>query len=132
MIVATSAPGHTQVHGIVPLGTAKYVMQSAFTVGSTLTVLWPDDRPDICDRLTAAGVATLPWWGPGCHAHPAYRDCPAERLPVTSIYARRAIGLPFWQDLDETQIASVCDALTQTLHRPALRKRAAARSLVPA
>src|SRR4051812_18658512 len=100
-------------------------------VGSTLTVLWPDDRPDVTAALAQEEIGTLCWWGPGCHAHPAYSECPGEPLPVTSIYARRAIGLPFWQDLPEGQVASVCDALGRIL-RPGADTRFAARSLVAA
>jgi hypothetical protein len=53
-------------------------------------------------------------------------------LPVTAVYARRAIGLPFWQDLPEEQIALVCDALGRALHRSLPRPRSVARRLVAA
>jgi dTDP-4-amino-4,6-dideoxygalactose transaminase len=101
-------------------------------VASTLTILWPEDRPRVADALTRAGVSTLCWWGPGCHAQPAYLACPSEPLPITAVYARRAIGLPFWQDLPEEQIALVCDALRRALHRSLPRPRAVARRLVAA
>lgn len=90
-------------------------------VASTLTLLWPEDRPDLADRLAAQGISTLSWWGPGCHMQPAYRHFPAEDLPVTSLYARRAIGLPFWQDLSEAQVASVCRALGRALTKSTRR-----------
>ena len=93
-------------------------------VGSTLTLLWPEDRPVLGERLAAQGIASLSWWGPGCHMQPAYRQFPAEALPVTSIYARRAIGLPFWQDLSETEIASVCRAIGRALPKAARRSNA--------
>ncbi|HYZ63855.1 MAG TPA: DegT/DnrJ/EryC1/StrS family aminotransferase [Acetobacteraceae bacterium] len=87
-------------------------------VSSTLTVLWPSDRPSLAEELADRGIATLSWWGPGCHAQPAYRDCPAQALPVTDIYARRAVGLPFWQDLSEGQIASVCSSVRRLAAKP--------------
>ncbi len=84
-------------------------------VASTLTVLWPEDRPGLAGALSAEGVSTLSWWGLGCHAQPAYKGHTAEDLPTTQIYARRSVGVPFWKDLSETQIAFVCDALGRTL-----------------
>lgn len=105
-------------------------------IASTLTVLWPDDRANLQETLAAEGVATLCWWGPGCHAQPAYNKYGTEMLPVTQTYARRAIGLPFWQDLTTPQIETVCTALrrvlghqTTRLHQTT-RKRAAAKVLV--
>ena len=77
-------------------------------VGSTLNVLWPATRSDHVPSMSGAGVETLRWWGRGCHAHLAYRSCPAEALPVTEDLASRAIGLPFWQDMTQMQIETVC------------------------
>lgn len=86
-------------------------------VASTLTVLWPEHCPDLGEALAAEGVGTVFWWGRGCHAQPAYARFMAEPLPMTQLYADRAIGLPFWQDLSEAQIASVCDSLGRVLGR---------------
>ncbi|GAC1346254.1 MAG: DegT/DnrJ/EryC1/StrS family aminotransferase [Acetobacteraceae bacterium] len=101
-------------------------------VSSTLNVLWPEDRPDLTTALAAQGVATLRWWGPGCHAQPAFQSCPAEPLPVTELYARRAIGLPFWQDLSDAQIRQVCQATRRLLDRTSAAKRRPVTTLVPA
>ena len=79
-------------------------------VGSTLNVVWPTDQLDGVDRLAAHGIGSLRWWGPGCHAHAAYRDCPAEPLPVTRALAAATVGLPFWQDLPAAEIERVCRA----------------------
>ena len=59
---------------------------------------------------------------------PAYRQFPAEPLPVTSIYARRAIGLPFWQDLSEAADRRLCAALSATLPSRATATRTTARA----
>lgn len=104
-------------------------------IASTLSVLWPADQPDLADRLVASGIATLSWWGLGCHTQPAFRHCPAEALPVTSIYAPRAVGLPFWQDLSLAQVEKVCAALRLALGRgraPLKAKARAAAQLVAA
>ena len=93
-------------------------------VSSTLNVLAPGDAPPLMDALAAAGVGTLRWWGPGCHAQPAYAACPAEPLPVTQSLARRTVGVPFWQDLQPAQIQAVCRALASAT-RPARQLEAA-------
>ena len=80
-------------------------------VSSTATILWPGHLPDPASALAERGIATLRWWGDGCHAHPAYAHCPAEPLPVTETLAARAVGLPFWQDLTPMQVDVVCTAL---------------------
>ena len=82
-------------------------------VSSTMTVLFPSEPPEVA--LRARGIETLRWWGPGCHAQPAYAACGRESLPVTEDLARRSIGLPFWQDLTEGQVERVCDAVRSCL-----------------
>jgi dTDP-4-amino-4,6-dideoxygalactose transaminase len=99
-------------------------------IASNLTILWPEDRPDLQDSLAAEGIATLSWWGAGCHAQPAYAACTAEPLPVTPIYARRAVGLPFWQDLTELQIETICRTLAR--HLGAVGRKRSIKTLVPA
>lgn len=100
-------------------------------IASTLTVLWPDHRATLPETLAAEGVASLSWWGPGCHAQPAYSGYSSEKLLVTPIYARRAVGLPFWQDLTVAQVETVCTALGRTLGHHA-RKRSLPKTLVAA
>ena len=85
-------------------------------VSSTYNVLWPGDARRARDALAVAGIATLQWWGAGCHEQPAFRACPAELLPVTRSLARQTIGLPFWQDLAPAQIETVCTALERARH----------------
>ncbi len=92
-------------------------------VSSTLSVLWPEARPDLGAALAASGVGTLRWWGDGCHAQPAFRHYPREHLPVTELFAARAIGLPFWPDLAPEQIDRVCRALHRLLPHPAPTRR---------
>ena len=80
-------------------------------VSSTYNVLCSSDAGYAISTLAGAGIGTLQWWGAGCHAQPAFRACPAERLTVTRDVARRTTGLPFWQDLTAVQIEAVCAAL---------------------
>lgn len=80
-------------------------------VASTLSVLCPGDAAPAAAALAAAGIGTLRWWGDGCHAQPAFRECPAEPLPNTRDLARRTLGLPFFQALTERQVDAVYGAL---------------------
>lgn len=63
------------------------------------------------DRLARAGIATRRWWGSGCHAQPAYRRFLLDPLPVTDRLAETVLGLPFFVDMTDDEIASVVDAL---------------------
>ncbi len=89
-------------------------------VTSTLSVLWPTEALPGTEALRQEGIATLRWWGAGCHQQDAYADCRRDALPVTEDLGRRVLGLPLWQDLTRTQIAEVCAAVRRTA-RPAAR-----------
>jgi dTDP-4-amino-4,6-dideoxygalactose transaminase len=80
-------------------------------VTSTLSVIWPQDCPNGSAKLAAEGIATLPWWGHGCHAQPAFADCPRDPLPITEELGRTVTGLPFWLDMTATQVDAVCAAV---------------------
>ena len=98
-------------------------------VTSTLSVIYPFDSATAADLLRAEGISTLRWWGAGCHAQPAYSDCPRDPLPVTDDLGLRVIGLPLWQDLTRTQIAAVVQAVRRTTELGAAVKRL--RDMVP-
>jgi dTDP-4-amino-4,6-dideoxygalactose transaminase len=94
-------------------------------VTSTLSVVWPDDCRDGPAKLAAEGIATLRWWGDGCHTQPAFADCPRDPLPITEEFARTISGLPFWLDMTPTQVDAVCAAVRRACRitkRPAARK----------
>ncbi len=99
-------------------------------VSSTLNVIWPNDQPSLGKDLATHGVATLPWWGAGCHAQPAFRHCRSETLSVTELYAPRSTGLPFWPDLSVSEIHHVCGAVHDLLATTMPRRRAG--NLLPA
>ncbi|HZS82272.1 MAG TPA: DegT/DnrJ/EryC1/StrS family aminotransferase [Stellaceae bacterium] len=80
-------------------------------VTSTMNIVWPSDCQDGAARLAAEGIATLAWWGQGCHRQPAYADCLRDPLPATEDLAQRTVGLPFWLDMTPTQVDAVCDAV---------------------
>ena len=80
-------------------------------VASTLSVICPAGLADPAALMAQHGIGTLKWWGAGCHAQPAFKDCPSEPLPVTTMFASRTLGLPFWQALPQSAIARTIAAL---------------------
>jgi dTDP-4-amino-4,6-dideoxygalactose transaminase len=86
-------------------------------VSSVCTVALPSgSAPAVAEVLEAAGVATRAWWGEGCHASPAFRNCRRELLPVTRGLADSTLGLPFSIDLEAEAISRIADALGQALY----------------
>jgi dTDP-4-amino-4,6-dideoxygalactose transaminase len=78
----------------------------------TLNVVVPADRlAGTLARLDARAVQWRRWWGLGTHHHPAFAALPRTPLPVTEQLAPRVIGLPFHDDLTETDVARVVEAL---------------------
>jgi dTDP-4-amino-4,6-dideoxygalactose transaminase len=80
-------------------------------VGSTCCVLLPGDGLTVGERLALQGVETRRWWRRGCHHQPAYGAFPRDALPVTEDLARRCLGLPFYPDLTQAEIARIAECL---------------------
>jgi dTDP-4-amino-4,6-dideoxygalactose transaminase len=62
--------------------------------------------------LSAAGIETRQWWGRGAHNYPATVGFPRTALPVTESLAARSFGLPFYRDLQHSQIREIVKILT--------------------
>ncbi len=89
---------------------------------SVCSVRLPDGRAGALARdLAAEGIETRSWWGPGCHTHPAFADCPRGDLPATDRLGGAVLGLPFRIDLDPMQAERIADALARSLGREAGR-----------
>jgi dTDP-4-amino-4,6-dideoxygalactose transaminase len=71
----------------------------------------------VLDALHAARVETRAWWGRGMHTHRAFADCPSLPLPMTDHLARTVLGLPFFIDMTNEEIDTVCEALRKELVR---------------
>jgi dTDP-4-amino-4,6-dideoxygalactose transaminase len=65
----------------------------------------------MADQLARSGIETRHWWGPGCHAQPAYRDFARAALPVTEMLADTVLGLPSSVDISDAEIDRVVEAL---------------------
>jgi len=66
-------------------------------------------------RLTEKGIASIQWWGNGCHTHTAYKKYPRNALPVTEKLAKKTLGLPFWRGLDDKTLSQIFATLENIL-----------------
>ncbi|MBU1378793.1 MAG: DegT/DnrJ/EryC1/StrS family aminotransferase [Alphaproteobacteria bacterium] len=71
----------------------------------------------VLDALHAASVETRAWWGRGMHTHRAFADYPRLALPTTERLAQTVLGLPFFIDMTNEEIDTVCTALREELVR---------------
>lgn len=73
------------------------------------------------DRVIAGlvehGIEARRWWGQGRHRHPTLAQYPRAPLPVTDDLAARTVGLPFFVDMTEGEIARVAGVLAE-VYRP--------------
>ena len=74
------------------------------------------DSKAIAARLSEAEIDSRAWWGDGVHNQTAFSDLPRLTLFRTELLARETIGLPFFVDMSEQDIARVCDALAAIPH----------------
>jgi len=88
-------------------------------ISSTCLVSLPEgSAEDVGMALARAEVETRRWWGQGCHAAPAFADCPADRLAATRRLADSSLGLPFFAHMQPEHINRVARALKLALNSP--------------
>jgi len=74
-------------------------------------------RDQIIHDLTESNIGAGRYFAP-IHLQPAYANIPAAQpLPVTESIASRTIALPFFNRINESQIATVCNLLKQSIRR---------------
>lgn len=89
-------------------------------ITSTCVVGVPEGSAErIETRLRAAGIDTRRWWGLGCHRARAFIGMPQTDLPVTERLAGSTIGLPYYADMTQDEVARVAAALTDAVRSPA-------------
>ena len=64
-------------------------------------------------ELLSRGIETRQWYCPTLDRHPAFAGCAAGPLPVSHELAERLLGLPFFIDIDETQMQRVGQAMAE-------------------
>lgn len=84
-----------------------------------MPVLLPKGAPSTAwaQSLAESGIQTRRWYSPSLHTHPALRDVPlAGALDNALDIGDRILGVPFFIDMTEADIRTVCEALAAT-HR---------------
>jgi dTDP-4-amino-4,6-dideoxygalactose transaminase len=87
--------------------------------GTTSVILPPHSAPRTARGLLHLGIETRAWWGEGCHAQPAFADCPRGPLPVTEDLGGRVLGLPQFPGMEERHVQRVAQAIAKALGRQA-------------
>lgn len=72
-------------------------------------------RAKIITQLDAASIGHRRWWRFGCHTHPAYASFGRDQMPVTEDIADRMIGLPFFAQMTQFEIALVRSTVVSAL-----------------
>lgn len=81
-------------------------------IASTCVLYLPgSDANGMESALADAGIETRRWWGDGTHLHPSTAKFPRSALHVTENLAKSTLSVPFYRDLDPTQIEKVAAAL---------------------
>jgi perosamine synthetase len=72
------------------------------------------DRDRIIEKMAANGIACGRYFTP-IHLQPAYRGVPHAPLPITESVGARAIALPFFNRITDSQLDEVCETLLSLL-----------------
>jgi dTDP-4-amino-4,6-dideoxygalactose transaminase len=88
-----------------------------WVTGTTSVVLSDGALSHVRRSLTEQNIETRQWWEQGCHAQPAFADCPKEPLPVTESLGRRVLGLPHFPNMNRDEVVEVVRALDKALQR---------------
>jgi perosamine synthetase len=86
------------------------------------------DRNAVVESLRRSGIGCNTYFSP-IHLQPFYREMFGYRpgdFPVTEHIAERTIALPFFNQLKEEEIESVCNALAEAVSEISLHKMAVA------
>lgn len=66
------------------------------------------DQASIAAQLQDNGVDSRLWWGKGVHCQSAFGNLGRLLLPATELLGRETLGLPFFADMADDDIARVC------------------------
>lgn len=96
-------------------GVALYGRGAEYAAPYAIVRLADRDAHHLATSLRRKGIETRPWWRSGCHQHPAFNGFPANPLPVTRRLARSTLGLPYFLDITDAQIARVAAGVAEFL-----------------
>ena len=81
-------------------------------ISSTCVVEVPGSDIVVTERALAdAGIETRRWWGQGSHLHPSTSRFARGPLPATEALAKSTLGIPFFRELDHSQIERVAEVM---------------------
>ena len=83
--------------------------QSEITASLVLDLGTP--HVPVARELRFRGIDTRSWYAAGCHAEPAFSDCPKTALPTTEKLAECTLGLPFFLGMTDLVIEKVVEEL---------------------
>jgi dTDP-4-amino-4,6-dideoxygalactose transaminase len=63
----------------------------------------------VAAALAAERIGTRRWWGGGLHRHQAFQSLPVHDTTNTDKLVQSVIGLPYWPDLPDDDIARICE-----------------------
>lgn len=66
-------------------------------------------------KLSEMNIETRRWWSEGCHRMPAFLEYPTDELPVTQLIADNSLGLPFFPEINDSELDRIKNALRSTL-----------------
>jgi dTDP-4-amino-4,6-dideoxygalactose transaminase len=88
---------------------------SNYGISSTLVCSFEANSRNLALRLAEQGIASIRWYGDGCHTEPGFSAFPRGPLPVTNALGSSCLGLPFFLDLDERCLHRVVAAVAEAL-----------------
>lgn len=94
-------------------GVSLYGQGADYAAPYAIVRLEDGDAHHLASALRRSGIETRRWWRSGCHQHPAFASFPANPLPVTRRLSRATLGLPYFVDITNDQIAAVADGVAR-------------------
>lgn len=87
-------------------------------VSSTCVLKFSQPVADDFERALAdREIETRRWWSSGAHSHPATADYPHARVPETDVLVRSTLAVPFYRDINPTQINRIVEVINDTFGR---------------
>jgi dTDP-4-amino-4,6-dideoxygalactose transaminase len=93
------------------------VMESGWvsTYGLLQLSRYHPELGDIIKEMGQHGVEARQWWSSGCHLQKAYRRYGREALPNTEYLAGTVLGMPFWRQMDQSDMVRALTVLQRLL-----------------
>lgn len=76
--------------------------------------MWSDEneRNQVAELLSNAGVETRKWWGSGLHKMRQFEGIRRSGLQNTDCAAETYLGLPFFRDISEGEVGYITSVIS--------------------